>query len=189
MNKSEGPKQELRKKVINLLKSQKEDERLTKSKKIKNKLFETEEFTNASNIMFYYSFTGEVETLFMIEEAIQLGKKILLPIVDADNYKMVPGVVNNLDEDLEVGPYGIHEPKKDDVQMFDPEQLDIVIVPGLAFDAKNFRLGRGGGYYDRFLPGLSPQCLTFGLAFDFQMVQQIPSLEAHDVPLTKVLSN
>ncbi|MCK4882744.1 MAG: 5-formyltetrahydrofolate cyclo-ligase, partial [Candidatus Omnitrophica bacterium] len=67
--------------------------------------------------------------------------------------------------------------------------LDMVIVPGVAFDKHNNRLGRGGGYYDRFLAALSSEVLTVGLAFDFQMVDSLSSQETHDVPVSCVLTN
>ncbi|MBF0533205.1 MAG: 5-formyltetrahydrofolate cyclo-ligase, partial [Candidatus Omnitrophica bacterium] len=92
-------------------------------------------------------------------------------------------------QDMESGPYGILQPKASEDRKLDLDQIDMVIVPGVAFDRNNCRLGRGQGYYDRFLPRLSARTTTVGLAFDFQMLDVIPQIEPHDVPVSCVLNN
>lgn len=137
--------------------------------------------------MFYASFDGEVDTFEMMKQAIQLGKKIALPRIVRDRNLMVPALVPLLNK-LENGPFGIKQPHRDDPSIA-LDGLDAVVVPGVVFDRHNNRLGRGGGYYDRFMQSL-PSCIpTIGLAFDFQIVDQIPSLEAHDIPVSVVLAN
>jgi 5-formyltetrahydrofolate cyclo-ligase len=97
--------------------------------------------------------------------------------------------VASLEEGLEAGPYGIKQPKLAQAQALADETLDMVVVPGVAFDKQNNRLGRGGGYYDRFLGSLSPRTVTVGLAFDFQIVDTLPFQEKHDVSVSRVLIN
>ena len=183
------PKKVLRERILTLLRNQKEEERLIKSLAIGRKLFQMEEFRKAELILFYASFDGEVETIEMMREAQKLGKTIGLPGIMKHEKEIIPASVVSLENGLEKGPYGIQQPKMDRAQILNEDLLDLVIVPGVAFDKQNNRLGRGGGYYDRFLRSLPPRALTVGLAFDFQIVDSLSSQEKHDVPVSRVLTN
>ena len=99
---------------------------------------------------------------------------------------MIPTLTDSL-ENLKKGPYGILEPDKQPSKALDVGAIDMVVVPGIAFDVKNHRLGRGSGYYDRFLFSLNERTVTVGLAFDFQVIDCLP-VEQHDVALHCVLS-
>ncbi len=180
-------KQSVRKKILILLRSQKEEERVEKSGIICDKLFRVPEFERARTIFFYASFDGEVETFEMIKKAKKLGKKIGLPRVFEN--KISPAFVEYLDQDLENGSFGIQQPKKTCPKIQFLGDIDAVVVPGVAFDKHNNRLGRGGGYYDRFLKALPSNILTIGLAFDFQVVDQLSQIEPHDVPVSFVVTN
>lgn len=182
-------KSALRSKILKLLRNQKEENRVRKSKEILKKLFAIPEFQCSQTVMFYASFDGEVDTFGMIKQAQQLNKTIILPLTIQDQKKLIPSVVNDFQEDLIPGPYGVKEPKKDKVKPVDLNELDLVIVPGIAFDKNNNRLGRGAGYYDRFLKELPSNIPTYGLAFDFQIVETLPEKQAHDIPVTRVLTN
>jgi len=179
-------KQELRERIIKLLKSQKEEERLTKSLIIQRKLFYMPEFKKACVVLFYASFNGEVDTFSMMEQALCINKKIALPRLNTENKDLIPTQIKALG-DLEVGSYGIKQPTKGEPVAL--EAVDMVVVPGLAFDKNHYRLGRGGGHYDRFLKTLPSRIPTVGLAFDFQIVDTLPQIEEHDVPVTHVLVN
>jgi len=179
----------LRERILPLLRNQKEEERVTKSLAIKHKLFQRQEFQKAQTILFYASFNGEVETFEMMREAQKLGKTIGLPRVVEDRKHMVPLSVVSLEQDLERGAYGILQPKADQKRELPLDSLELVIVPGVAFDSKNHRLGRGGGYYDRFLSELPRDIPTVGLAFDFQIVEALPFQEGRDMPVSCVLAN
>lgn len=178
-----------RERILTLLRKQKEEERLIKSLVIGDKLFKMGEFQRAKTILFYASFDGEVETFEMMREAQKLGKKIGLPGIRKSEKKIVPMVVASLEVDLETGPYGIKQPKIDRANTLEKDRLDMVVVPGVAFDKQNNRLGRGGGYYDRFLGSLPSRVSTVGLAFDFQIVDALPPKEEHDIPMSCVLTN
>ncbi len=183
-------KQELRQGVLALLRKQKEEERLAKSLVIWDKLFKKPEFQEALTILFYAAFDGEVDTFEMMKRAQQLGKTIGLPYIVRNEKRMIPIVIESLEEDLEIGPYGVQQPlDASSHRRLSRDELDLVVVPGIAFDSNNYRLGRGQGYYDRFLKGLSPRTPTIGLAFDFQLVDRLPPPEEHDVPVSYVLSN
>jgi len=99
---------------------------------------------------------------------------------------MVVSEVMDPDKDLVRGPYGIYQPKAH-FEVFHPRSIDLAIVPGVAFDKKGNRLGRGMGYYDKFLTRLRPGVPTVGLAFKFQVVRKLPTL-SHDRPVTKLLT-
>ena len=186
---SDNSKQIFRERILTLLRNQKEEERLSKSLVIKKRLFETQEFREAKIILFYASFDGEVRTFEMMAEAQQLGKTIGLPRIMDRRKGFVSLSVTSLEDDLEPGEYGIQEPKMDPARLLVSEQLDLVIVPGVAFDRRNNRLGRGGGYYDRFLGSLPDGVPIFGLAYDFQIVDDLPSPDRHDVPVSRVLTD
>lgn len=177
----------IRERVLTLLKNQKEEERLNKSLSIKDKLFSKQEFQNASTIVFYASFDGEVFTFDMIKQAINMGKKIGLPVIDQEQEKIVPIQITNMDQDLCEGPFGIKQPEINHAKEIQPEEIDMVVVPAVAFDRNNNRLGRGGGYYDRFLEKLPQKASTVGLAFDFQVLEDVLPNEAHDIPVTDVV--
>jgi 5-formyltetrahydrofolate cyclo-ligase len=181
-------KQILRERLVTLLRNQKEEERLTKSLIIQDKLFKMREFEQASLILFYASFDGEVETFSMMKKVFQMGKKIGLPRVFQQQRTLIPTLLENLEGRLEPGPYGIVQPKAPGSSPLTFDEIDMVIVPALAFDKENHRLGRGAGYYDRFLEKLPSSVPTVGLAFDFQIVEQLPRQD-HDVAVTHVLVN
>ena len=187
VNVSHEIKKKLREKFLQLLAEQKEQDRLVKSRLIQKKLWARPEFIKAKTILFYASFGGEVATFEMIKEATQLKKKIALPIIVKDRKDILPTLVEHLDQLID-GLYGIKQPAFHPDRVVDPKDLGLIIVPGLAFDQSCNRLGRGAGYYDRFLAALPEGIPSLGLAFDFQVVDRLP-LEAHDVPLTGVIVN
>lgn len=181
-------KQQVRKKIIQLLKTQKEEDKLRKSLVILGKLFDTPEFKSSKTILFYASFDGEVETFEMMRQALKLGKRIALPVILKEEKRIIPQVVDNLTEDLEYGPYGIQQPRRDKLNPLHIDEIEMLVVPGIAFDSSNRRLGRGAGYYDRFLAGLPKDIPSLGLAFDFQVVPSLPQAQ-HDVVLSRVITN
>lgn len=179
-------KSTLRKKFLKLLRNQEEEERVIKSRAIQKRLFAMPEFQRAQHILFYASFDGEVETINMMQEAQRLGKKIVLPIILKDQRQIIPSLVENLSQELKEGPYGVKQPLKE--CRLDLTKIGLAIVPGVAFDKRNHRLGRGAGYYDRFLKTIPPEIPTVGLAFDFQILDRLPHQE-HDIPVSFVLTN
>jgi len=182
---TERLKKEIRKQVLNDLRNQKEEERLRKSLVIQERLFALPEFFNSKTILFYVSSDGEVETSDMMKQAKNIGKTIGLPYIFKKTKQLIPVLIGNL-ENLEVGPYGIKQPSYDPEFCVAPEALDLCVVPGVAFDRTRHRLGRGAGYYDRFLSTLPPRTHTIGLAFQFQVFDCLPHQE-HDVPVSHLI--
>lgn len=162
---------------------------MQKSQRIQKQLFLTPEFKTSQIILFYASFDGEVDTVDMIKHTIALGKKVALPITLKDQKKLIPTLIEHAEKELQEGPYGIKQPKLDPSRQLDPTVLDLIIVPGLAFDRQNHRLGRGAGYYDRFLSSFPSRNPVFGLAFDFQIVDHLPPPEDHDIQVSRVIFN
>jgi 5-formyltetrahydrofolate cyclo-ligase len=163
-------KQQIRSKILLKLKTHKEEDRNRKSKLIKKKLFRTLVFKKAKKVMFFISFGGEVDTKDMILKAQQLGKIVAVPVC-RKNGLIRPGILSEKAR-LMRGLYGIYEPA---IKRFiNLEDLDLIIVPGVAFDKKGNRLGRGKGYYDRLLGSLD-KAFSIGLAFDFQILPLVPA--------------
>lgn len=175
-------KSQLRNKILWRLKSQKEEGRNRKSRLIEKKLFNSGVFKKAKNVMFYISFDGEVDTKKMIRDAQKLGKIVTVPVCRSN--RVIKPCLLSKKVRLKKGPYGIPQPL---LKTFvSPESLDLVIVPGVAFDKQGNRLGRGKGYYDCFLRKLPKDIISVGLAFDFQILPFIPAT-AHDVGVNSVI--
>jgi len=170
---------------LNLLKEQTQEERWRKSQLIADQLWQLTAINQAQTILFYASTSFEVDTFTMIEKAFSLGKRVALPTVEKNQRKLIPTVISSM-EDVHKGTYGINEPHFDPAKALALKDIDAVIVPGLAFDKSKNRLGRGAGYYDRFLSTLPKNVTTVGLAFDFQLTECLP-IEAHDQCLHQII--
>lgn len=170
-----------------LLSAQTQEERDRKSRAIQKKLLGRPSFQQAGTVCFYVAMPVEVDTRSMIEYSLALGKKVLVPLVDLENKEIKLKEIRDPEKDLVPGVLGILEPAPDRTPDADPGEVRCCLVPALAFDKLGNRLGRGGGYYDRFLSGLSSDCEKIGLAFSFQVLPQLP-LESHDQKVDVVLT-
>ena len=171
------------------LQAQTAEDRAQKSRIIQEKVFALGVFQQASTVLLYASHDGEVETGHLLGESLKLKKIIGLPKVVQKQRQILPIRVDNLTEDLESGLYGILEPKYQHDRILPLQELDLVIVPGLAYDRTRHRLGRGAGYYDRFLSTLPSKTITIGLAFDFQIIESLPERAPFDLPVSLVITN
>ena len=180
-------KHKIRKHIKNIIGSYSSLEKSGKSAIIKGKLFNLEEYKKARVVMFYVSLKDEVDTLTMIDEALKAGKRVAVPVILKEEKRLIAGEIHNRLEDLESQHFGIYQPRQDRVKEVPLDDIDLVVVPGVAFDRKNIRLGRGHGYYDRFLSGLPKRTRTIGLAFDFQVLENLPQ-DPHDIPVSKIVS-
>lgn len=180
-------KEQLRQIIRGKLKEQREELRQRKSLKIKKQLFSQPQFLQSDTIMFYIAKDGEVDTSGMIKDALKMGKKVVVPLTLVKQKKIIPSQIKDCDKELEKGPYGIYQPKKRFMRKVLLKDIDLIIVPGLAFDRSGNRLGRGGGYFDRFLAKFKKRNVPmFGLAFKFQVLKQLANFP-HDVPITKLI--
>lgn len=182
-------KQKIRERILTLLRNQKEEKRLEKSLIIGQKLFHLQEFQKASIILFYAAFDGEVDTFNMINQSQSIGKQIGLPTIDCKKKEIIPMLMQHPFTECHRGSYGIREPQKQQSQSLALQDIDLIVVPGLAFDRNNARLGRGGGFYDRFLARVPQDIPTVGIAFDFQILDTLPAIQSHDYPVSRVLNN
>ncbi len=120
-------------------------------------------------VMVYLSMKSEVETNGLIESLLNQGRKIIAPVVETKSGQLVPRCIQKLEEDLVTHRFGMLEPNTN-CPIFPPEKLELIIVPGIAFDSNGYRLGYGKGFYDRFLP-TCPNAITIGIAFQLQLVE------------------
>lgn len=181
-------KKRIRQELLKKLRSQDKEQRRLKSEKIKGRLYAHEKFKEADTVMFYISEDFEVDTEQMIRDSLKSGKKIAVPITVVSQNKLIASLLIDFDKELSKGPYGILQPKSDFVRPVPLRKIDLIIVPGVAFDSRGYRLGRGTGYYDRFLSNIPENALTIGLAFDFQLVDNIPT-SSHDIAVKEIIFN
>lgn len=135
------------------------------------------EFINARNIFAYISEKREPDTVMIIQKALDMGKTVALPI-SYNGGHMEPHVITSISE-LVPGKFGIPAPGEDSLIMAE-EEIDLIIVPAVTFNRQGFRLGRGGGYYDRFLE--RSDAVSVGLGRE-RLVREVP-LEKHDMAVT-----
>lgn len=168
------------------LRHQSLEERREKSRIICDLIFDLPAYRKAKAVMLYVAMDEEVDTREILKRAFQEKKHVLLPVVLQETDEMISAELIAPNQ-MKPGKYGIMEPEGWS-SPFPPRDLDMVFVPGLAFDKKNYRLGRGKGYYDRFLSKLNSKVATVGLAFDVQLADEIP-VEQHDMKLDLVVHN
>lgn len=180
-------KKDFRKKVISNRKEQSSEFISRNSSIITEKLLQMDCIKEAKTIMLYLDFNNEVQTDGLINKLISLRKIVASPITLKENKSLIPAQITDLKNGIRFGSYNIREPKPECSAAIDIKNLDIVIVPAVAYDKNCYRLGYGGGYYDRFLEKLRPDAKTIGIAFDIQVFDCIPK-EPHDVQLDFVVT-
>lgn len=153
-----------------------------KSETIRYKLEGRKAFKEANTIMMYISSFKEPETLPIIEHLLEQGKKVIVPVSSTSTNTIVPTYIESISE-LEKGAYGILEPTI--IRPVDTADIDVVVIPGIAFDMHRNRLGFGKGYYDKFLEDIDAKKIA--LCYDFQIVDDLPVNE-HDIPMDLILT-
>ena len=157
------------------------EEKLRRSAGIMRKVEALPEFQQARVVLLYWSMTDEVQTHAFVDKWYK-DKVLLLPCVDGDDLRLRQYTGP---ECMVAGEqFGIGEPTGEEFTSL--EQIEIIIVPGVAFDSQCNRMGRGRGFYDRLLKS-TPHALKVGVAFDFQMLDEIPT-EPFDVKMNHVIS-
>ncbi len=148
-----------------------------------------EAWKSAQRVGLYMAIGGEMDTELLCSHAFGTGKKVFLPRCQAAEQGQMDFVACAGLEDLAQGAYGILEPKPElPPENVETLKLDILIVPGVAFDKTGFRLGFGGGYYDRFIQKMQTEkTLYLGLAFSWQIVENLP-VETWDLPMSALVS-
>ncbi len=179
-------KTELRSHILALRRAQPNKDTL--SREIRQRLVALPQFAAAKTVMFYVDARSEVRTRDLVEIALKRGKTVAIPYCNGDD--LVPWPLTSLDE-LSPGAFGILEPpaelRDSPDRLIDPLAIDLIGVPAVAFDHHGNRLGSGRGYYDRLLPRLRANAIKIGLAYECQIVDEVP-VEPHDVPMDVVIT-
>ena len=175
-------KKELRKEIRNRKRAFPAEKLREMSFCICERLLAEERINAAKTIMMYYPLSDEVDITPVIEKMASEGKTVLLPQVTGDTSMVLRRYSGK--SDLKEGAFGIMEPYGE--VFADYQAIDLAIIPGMAFDRHGNRLGRGKGYYDRFLPLLPPYIYIIGVCFPFQLLDDIP-MEEHDIKMDTVL--
>ena len=144
-------------------------------------------FQTSQNIMTYAALPGEVQTGPLIRKMLAMKKNVFLPRIHSARRPMSIFQIYHPSRDLRKGRYGILQPRPLKTRKGNPKNLDLVLVPGVGFDRKGSRLGRGAGYFDRFLKK-AKRSKKIALAFREQVLGKIPH-GPHDVLMDRVITD
>ncbi len=160
-------KQAIRKEIASLKRAYSQEALQELSEKLLERLEATSHFQQAACVALYNAIPGEVQTACFLQKWYQ-KKRLLLPLVVGDDLHLLPYAG---EEGLRPGAFGIMEPIDQGITVAE-EEIDLIIVPGVAFDRQLNRLGRGKGFYDRLLTTV--QAPKVGICFDFQLIDNVP---------------
>ena len=180
-------KDTIRKKILKQRDDIPQEIKTDKNSNIKMKLFSLHEFMNAGVVCFYASFRSEVETLTMIKESLAMDKRVVLPKVQIKGRGVALCEIKDINE-LSAGHMGIPEPTLLYESALSIDEVDLIVIPGVAFDYACNRLGYGGGYYDMLLAQRKKKTPIIALAYEEQIVDKIPS-EAHDIKVDMIITD
>src|SRR3972149_100352 len=145
------------------------------SSNISRRLFELPEVKEAKTISTYLHTGSEVRTMDIIRWCIAREKRVFVPVTDKTNRKLIFSELKALDNELERGTFGILEPKPEFLRPVSLEEAQVVLVPGIAWDQRGYRIGYGGGFYDRTINSLRGNFFKIGLCLQFPLVRRIPT--------------
>lgn len=180
-------KKSIRAELISRRDSIPQDQKEKKDAAILNNLFHLEEFIDAKSVLMHVSFRTEVDTFRQLDGILNLGKKLILPLVDSKQKTLTLYEIENIGE-LVPGYMGILEPNVSEDRKVKINDIDIVVIPGTGFDITGNRLGYGGGYYDRLLSSADKTIPKIALAFEEQILDLVPS-EPHDMKMDIIVSD
>ena len=174
-------KSEIRQRLLRQRRSLNRQDIAKKSEVISNKLTELDFVRDAKCIMAYLAFRNEVDLKLLLKFCKEKGIIAAVPRITGSGIMEAAEYADS--SVLQQNKYGIYEPS--DTCGIDKENIDVIIVPAVAFDEEGYRLGYGGGYYDRFLE--NTKAVKTGVCFDFQIVSMLPK-EEHDIKMDMVIS-
>lgn len=175
-------KDELREEMRSKRRALTADKVKEKSASIRESLFSLDCMTNANTVCTFISTFKEPDTVEIINRLLGDGKKVVVPITDTENTTLALSYIESM-ADLEKGAFGILEPIL--IKPAKESEIDVILVPGLAFDREGGRMGFGKGYYDRLLEKTA--ATKIGLCYEFQLFDKIPT-EPHDVPMDIIIT-
>ncbi len=179
-------KKELRKEILRKRAKITKEENDKYSNTIANTLYEMNSYKEANTIMCFISFANEINTRELIETSIKNGKTLVIPITIPETKELKISQILDFSE-LEKGFYNILTPKEEFIRYIDPSTIDLVLVPGVVFAKNGYRIGYGGGYYDRFLSKLDKSVPKVAIGFDLQVVEEVPT-EDFDIPVDMIVT-
>lgn len=144
------------------------------------------EFQNTNVIMMFLSLSREILTSVAIAAALDQGKTVVVPMVNWHDHSLIPVELASLDVEMESDRYGLRHPVRGEHVPLG--SIEMIVVPGVGFDERGSRLGRGGGFYDRFLNSNGCTWTTCGLAFEEQVSPQVP-VEEHDMGVDMLVTD
>ena len=171
-------KSDIRRKIKALRTMLSEEDKNSAAEEVFEQLEKTAAFLLADKILMYHSLPDELQTIAFLKKW-SSRKKFFLPRVNGVNLDILPYDQTR----LELGSFQIEEPTGDDLT--DPSEIELIIVPAVAFDRNGNRLGRGKGFDDRLLQTTS--ATKIGVGYDFQLIEEIPA-EPHDIPMDMVIT-
>tara|TARA_B100000315_G_scaffold210427_1_gene206691 strand:+ start:9507 stop:10106 length:600 start_codon:yes stop_codon:yes gene_type:complete len=178
----------IREKIRKIRESLDESEIISKSGEVEKNYFKLTEAGKIKNLLIYMAGSKEVQTKNIINTCIKKNIAVYLPAVNALKGRISFFRVYDINNELEKGPFGIYQPKVNEPNLLkDENAIDLIVVPGLAFDKRGGRIGSGKGFYDKFLASV-PSCKSIiALAFEYQIVDEI-TLSSHDIPMHKIIT-
>jgi len=179
MDEIKTAKEQIRNDIAKALNGVTEKQRNEKTKAIESKLFGFANFLEARIVLLYISGENEVRTKNILKRVYDFNKIVVLPAFDSERKEVTTLKVDHPDKDLLPGPRGVAQPNPARCKPVPLQKIDIAIIPGQAFDEKGARIGSGQGYYDRFIPDLPATTRKVALAFEEQVIPQVPT-ESHD---------
>ena len=140
------------------------------------------EWQNAQTVLLYLGIKTEFDPSALAQAILDSGRTLALPRIVRGEHRLEIRQVRTLDQDLKPGVWGLREPDPEYCAEVDPARLDLILVPGVAFDATGGRMGYGAGFYDRLLSNPRLTALRVSALFETQLVDRVPR-EAHDLPV------
>jgi 5-formyltetrahydrofolate cyclo-ligase len=177
MNELQAEKKAIRASVLSARDAMPLDQRVRESMKMCESIIASTPYQRATTVLAYASFDSEFDTSFLLQRVLTDKKNLVMPRVDKNTQQLQIHRVNHLDE-LVAGAWDIGEPHAD-AKIVIPNEIDFILVPGVAFDSAGFRIGYGKGFYDKLLSSVSPASTRLSAAFDCQIIDAVPN-EAHD---------
>jgi 5-formyltetrahydrofolate cyclo-ligase len=210
-------KDDIRKRVLKLRTGLGAEDIRSKSTAIFERIYSLRQYKEAATVLAYMDYKNEVMTGEFIRKCLNDGKRVALPKVVMENgekdravsgktsvgfecafesadkapvkaeHTLAAYLINDIDRNILPGYKGIMEPDSSVLKLLDPSEIDLAVIPGVAFDYGKNRIGYGAGYYDRFLHKLRADCLKVSAAFGLQLVDAIPA-DRYDVPVDMVVT-
>ncbi len=159
-----------------------------KSAVITEQLRSLSQYADAQIVAAYMSYRNEVSTDEFVRGCLRNGKRVVIPkVLQAPTCRLELYEIRDMGKDVLPGYKGILEPNISILKAVDPRDIDLAVIPGVAFDYGRHRIGFGAGFYDRLLVQMKPDCLKIGLAYEMQLTKQFKA-EKHDIAMDMVIT-